>query len=57
MRRVTTRGGVVAACVWDFRGGMPLLDAYWAAARALDGSFRLEARAWAVRGHARESTS
>jgi hypothetical protein len=26
----------VAACVWDFRGGMPLLDAYWAAVRALD---------------------
>ncbi|HET6550379.1 MAG TPA: methyltransferase domain-containing protein [Solirubrobacter sp.] len=36
MRRVTTRGGVVATCVWDFRGGMPLLDAYWAAARDLD---------------------
>ena len=36
MRRVTMPGGVVAACVWDFRGGMPLLDAYWAAARALD---------------------
>ena len=26
----------MAACVWDFRGGMPLLDAYWAAVRALD---------------------
>jgi ubiquinone/menaquinone biosynthesis C-methylase UbiE len=36
MRRVAVGGGVVAACVWDFRGGMPLLDAYWAAARALD---------------------
>jgi SAM-dependent methyltransferase len=36
MRRVAAPGGVVAACVWDFRGGMPLLDAYWAAARALD---------------------
>jgi SAM-dependent methyltransferase len=36
MRRVAAPGGVIAACVWDFRGGMPLLDAYWAAARALD---------------------
>jgi ubiquinone/menaquinone biosynthesis C-methylase UbiE len=36
MRRVAVPGGVVAACVWDFRGGMPLLDAYWAAVRALD---------------------
>jgi ubiquinone/menaquinone biosynthesis C-methylase UbiE len=36
MRRVTAHGGLVAACAWDFRGGMPLLDAYWAAARSLD---------------------
>lgn len=36
MRRVAAPGGVVAACVWDFRGGMPLLDAYWAAVRSLD---------------------
>jgi SAM-dependent methyltransferase len=36
MRRVTVPGGTVAACVWDFRGGMPLLDAYWGAARAVD---------------------
>jgi SAM-dependent methyltransferase len=36
MRRVAAPGAVVAACVWDFRGGMPLLDAYWAAVRALD---------------------
>jgi SAM-dependent methyltransferase len=36
MCRVAAPGGVVAACVWDFRGGMPLLDAYWAAARAMD---------------------
>lgn len=36
MRRVAVPGGVIAACVWDFRGGMPLMDAYWAAARALD---------------------
>jgi SAM-dependent methyltransferase len=36
MHRVAAADGVVAACVWDFRGGMPLLDAYWAAVRALD---------------------
>jgi ubiquinone/menaquinone biosynthesis C-methylase UbiE len=36
MRRVAAPAGVIAACVWDFRGGMPLLDAYWAAARSLD---------------------
>jgi SAM-dependent methyltransferase len=35
MARVTVAGGVVATCVWDFRGGMPLLDAYWGAARAI----------------------
>jgi SAM-dependent methyltransferase len=35
MRRIAAVRGVVAARVWDFRGGMPLLDAYWAAARAL----------------------
>jgi SAM-dependent methyltransferase len=36
MVRVAAPGGVIATCVWDFRGGMPLLDAYWAAARAID---------------------
>lgn len=36
MHRVTAASGVVAACVWDFRGGMPLLRACWAAAGALD---------------------
>ena len=36
MRRVAAPGGLIAACVWDFHGGMPLLDAYWAAARSLD---------------------
>jgi SAM-dependent methyltransferase len=36
MHRVAAVRGVIAACVWDFRGGMPLLDAYWAAARSLD---------------------
>jgi len=36
MFRVAAPDGVVATCVWDFGGGMPLLDAYWAAARAVD---------------------
>jgi SAM-dependent methyltransferase len=36
LSRVTAAGGIVAACVWDFRGGMPLLDAYWGAATAVD---------------------
>jgi ubiquinone/menaquinone biosynthesis C-methylase UbiE len=43
MRRVAARDGVVAACVWDFRGGMPLLDAYWAAVGALDPDGALDA--------------
>jgi SAM-dependent methyltransferase len=29
MMRVTRRGGTVAACVWDFTGGMSMLRAYW----------------------------
>ena len=36
MRRVTREGGRVAACVWDFTGGMTMLRAYWDAARAVD---------------------
>jgi ubiquinone/menaquinone biosynthesis C-methylase UbiE len=36
MARVLAPGGVMATCVWDFREGMPLLGAYWAAARAVD---------------------
>ena len=48
MRRVTRPGGVLVACVWDFDGGMPLLNTMWAAALALDAdrarSFRAEKR-------------
>jgi len=41
MRRVTRPGGVLAACVWDYEGGMTLLGAAWAAARTVDeGSAR-----------------
>jgi SAM-dependent methyltransferase len=36
MLRVTARRGIVAACVWDFQAGMPLLTAYWQAAESVD---------------------
>ena len=36
MARVTRPGGVVAACSWDFGGGMEVLRVYWEAARELD---------------------
>jgi SAM-dependent methyltransferase len=36
MKRVTRRGGVVAACVWDFGGGRAPLSSFWAAARQID---------------------
>lgn len=36
MVRVTKRGGVVAACVWDYAGEMTLLRAFWDAAREVD---------------------
>jgi SAM-dependent methyltransferase len=35
MARVTRPGGVVAACTWDFSGGMKLLGTFWESARAL----------------------
>ena len=35
MARVVHPGGVVAACTWDFAGGMQLLRAFWEAARAV----------------------
>jgi SAM-dependent methyltransferase len=36
MRRVARPRGVVAACVWDYAGGMKMLRAFWDAAVALD---------------------
>jgi SAM-dependent methyltransferase len=36
MLRVTRRGGMVAACVWDYAGEMTLLRAFWDAAREAD---------------------
>jgi SAM-dependent methyltransferase len=32
MGRVTRAGGAVAACVWDFRDGMPMFAQFWLAA-------------------------
>jgi SAM-dependent methyltransferase len=36
MRRVTRRGGTVAAAVWDYAGEMTLLRTFWDAAIAVD---------------------
>jgi SAM-dependent methyltransferase len=36
MRRVARPGAVLGACVWDFDGGMTLLNTVWDAALALD---------------------
>lgn len=32
--RVTRPGGIVAACLWDFEGGLPMLSLVWEAAEA-----------------------
>jgi SAM-dependent methyltransferase len=36
MKRVTTPGGIVVACVWDHAGDRTPLSAFWQAARELD---------------------
>ena len=36
MRRVIRPGGAVAACTWDYSGGMTMLRTFWDAALALD---------------------
>jgi ubiquinone/menaquinone biosynthesis C-methylase UbiE len=36
MRRVARPGGALSACIWDFEGGMTLLQAVWAAALDID---------------------
>lgn len=36
MRRVARPGGVLAACIWDFEGGMTLLRAVWDSALEVD---------------------
>jgi SAM-dependent methyltransferase len=44
MGRVTRRGGIVAACVWDHAGGHGPLGTFWAAARELDPSVHDESQ-------------
>ncbi|MEO5885341.1 MAG: class I SAM-dependent methyltransferase [Candidatus Limnocylindrales bacterium] len=52
MRRVTRRGGVVVACVWDHAGGLGPLGLFWRAARELDPSVNDESDlAGAREGH------
>ena len=36
MGRVTSHGGVIAACVWDLAGGQSPLSPFWEAAREID---------------------
>jgi SAM-dependent methyltransferase len=52
MARVTSAGGVVAACVWDHAGGRGPLSVFWDAARELDPDVEDESRlAGARQGH------
>ena len=46
MARVTRPGGVVAACTWNFSGGMKLLGTYWESAKALDPGAESESSAF-----------
>jgi SAM-dependent methyltransferase len=43
MARVTRRGGVIAACVWDYGGRRDPLGPFWEAVRSLDASSADEA--------------
>jgi ubiquinone/menaquinone biosynthesis C-methylase UbiE len=55
MKRVSTAGGAVAACVWDHAGARAPLTTFWAAARELDPEARDESHlAGAHEGHLRE---
>ena len=44
LMRVARPGGAIAACVWDFGGGMQLLRRFWDAALAVDPAAPDEAR-------------
>ncbi len=44
LRRVARSGGCVAACTWDYGGGMEMLRAFWDAALELDPDAADEAR-------------
>jgi SAM-dependent methyltransferase len=55
MARVTRKGGVVAACVWDHGGGQGPLSVFWTAARELDPTVPDESQlAGAREGHLAE---
>lgn len=55
MARVTRRGGLVAACVWDHAGGTGPLTIFWRAVSALDSNARDESGlAGAREGHLAE---
>lgn len=55
MGRVTRRGGIVAACVWDHGGGAGPLRIFWDAARTLDPGIDDESHlAGARKGHLAE---
>jgi SAM-dependent methyltransferase len=55
MGRVTHRGGVVAACVWDHAGGLGPLGLFWNVARTLDPTVTDESGlAGARQGHLTE---
>jgi hypothetical protein len=52
MKRVTSPGGVIAACVWDHAGERSPLSVFWQAARDLDPKARDESQlAGALEGH------
>jgi SAM-dependent methyltransferase len=52
MRRVTSKDGVVAACVWDHGGGQGPLNVFWQAAHELDPNVEDETQlAGAREGH------
>jgi ubiquinone/menaquinone biosynthesis C-methylase UbiE len=44
MQRVVRPGGTVAACTWDYSGGMTMLRTFWDAALALDADVPDEAQ-------------
>jgi SAM-dependent methyltransferase len=55
MARVTRRGGVAAACVWDYAGGHGPLGPFWRAARELAAGVDDESRLAGTRaGHLAE---
>ncbi|CAN5850688.1 class I SAM-dependent methyltransferase [soil metagenome] len=55
MARVSHRGGIVAACVWDHAGGQGPLSLFWQAARELEPNARGESSlAGAREGHLAE---